>query len=122
MAMERSSRVSLASYNAIQAANLYTYDVRQPPLASKRDVFTDIGFPPAEVENLRIRSAMMRALISFLRDSSLTPAKAAKMLHSPQSRVDELIRGDIHLFSIDDLVSMLAAAGLRVDLKVKKAA
>ncbi len=96
--------------------------MKNQPVTSKRDVFTDIGFPPAEVENFRIRSAMMRALISFLRDSSLTPAKAAKMLHTPQSRVDELMRGDIHLFSIDDLVSMLAAAGLRVDLKVKKAA
>jgi predicted XRE-type DNA-binding protein len=32
------------------------------------------------------------------------------------------MRGKIHLFSIDNLVVLLAAAGLRVDLKVKRAA
>ena len=90
--------------------------------AAGKDVFSDLGFPPAEAENLRIRSKMMRALVSFLRESNLAPAKAAKQLHVRQSKIAELNRGDIHLLSIDDLVGMLAAAGLRLDLKIKKAA
>jgi predicted XRE-type DNA-binding protein len=39
-----------------------------------------------------------------------------------QPRVSDLMRGKIHLFSIDNLVFLLAAAGLRVDLKIKTAA
>jgi len=35
--------------------------------------------------------------------------------------VSDLMRGKIHLFSIDTLVNMLAAAGLRVDLRVRRA-
>lgn len=86
------------------------------------DIFSDIGFPPAEAENLRIRSAMMRALLTFIRDNKLTAAKAAKSLHVNQSRISELMRGEIHLFSIDSLVTLVTSAGLRIDLKVKKAA
>ena len=89
---------------------------------SRHDVFTDLGFAPAEAENLRIRSAMMRALVAFIRKEKLTQAQAAKRLGVTQPRVSDLMRGKIHLFSIDNLVVLLAAAGLRVDLKIKTAA
>ena len=86
------------------------------------DVFADLGFNAAEAENLRIRSAMMRALVAFIRKNELTQARAAKAFGISQPRISDLIRGKIHLFSIDNLVILLAAAGLRVDLKIKKAA
>ena len=86
------------------------------------DIFSDLGFNTAEAENLRIRSAMMRALVSFIRKSELTQARVAKLLGISQPRISDLTRGKIHLFSIDNLVTLLAAAGLRVDVKIKKAA
>jgi predicted XRE-type DNA-binding protein len=86
------------------------------------DVFSDLGFNAAEAENLRIRSAMMRALVAFIRKNELTQARGAKVFGISQPRISDLIRGKIHLFSIDNLVILLAAAGLRVDLKIKKAA
>ena len=89
---------------------------------SGTDVFSDLGFNAAEAETLRIRSAMMRALVSFIRKNELTQARAAKLLGISQPRISDLMRGKIHLFSIDNLVILLAAAGLRVDLKIKNAA
>ena len=89
---------------------------------SNTDVFSDLAFNAAEAENLRIRSAMMRALVSFIRKGELTQARAAKVFGISQPRVSDLMCGKIHLFSIDNLVILLAAAGLRVDLKIKKAA
>jgi predicted XRE-type DNA-binding protein len=89
---------------------------------ARHDVFSDLGFAPAEAENLRIRSAMMRALVAFIRQEKLTQAQAAKLLGVTQPRISDLMRGKIHLFSIDNLVVLLTAAGLRVDVKVKKAA
>lgn len=86
------------------------------------NVFSDLGFTPAEAENLRIRSAMMRALITFVRTNKLPPGRAAKLLGVTQPRLSDLLRGKIQLFSIDNLVALLAAAGLRVDLRVKKVA
>ena len=85
-------------------------------------IFSDLGFPPAEAENLRIRSAMMRALIEFIRGNKLTQERAAKLLGVTQPRISDLVRGKIHLFSIDNLVNLLAAAGLRVNVTVRRVA
>jgi len=87
---------------------------------SGANVFADLGFAPAEAENLRIRAAMMRALIGFVRTSNLTHARAAKLLRASPQRISDLISGKIYLFSIDELIRLLAAAGLRIDLRVKK--
>jgi predicted XRE-type DNA-binding protein len=86
------------------------------------NVFRDLGFGPAEAENLRIRAAMMNALIQHLAKKKLTQARAAALLGITQPRVSDLMRGKLHLFSIDTLTNLLAAAGLRVELRVRKAA
>ena len=41
------------------------------------DVFTDLGFSPAESRNLRLRSQMMMALRKFIEKEGLTQADAA---------------------------------------------
>ena len=92
------------------------------PERRRADVFSDLGFTPAEAENLRIRSAMRRALVGFIRREKLTQAAAARLLGVTQPRVSDLMRGKIQVFSIDNLVRLLAAAGLRVDVRVKKVA
>jgi predicted XRE-type DNA-binding protein len=69
------------------------------------NVFADLGFAPAEAENLRIRAAMMRALISFVRTSNLTHARAAKLLRVSPQQVSDLMSGKIYLFSIDNCES-----------------
>jgi predicted XRE-type DNA-binding protein len=83
------------------------------------NVFIDCGFPPAEAENLRIRSRMMQALIVHIRDKKLTQSKAARMMGVSQPRISDLTRGKIGLFTIDTLVNMLTAAGLKVDLDIR---
>jgi predicted XRE-type DNA-binding protein len=85
-------------------------------------VFRDLGFSPAEAANLRVRAAMMNALIAYIEQRRLTQAKAAELLGVTQPRISDLMRGSIHLFSIDTLVNLLAAAGLHVEVKVRKAA
>lgn len=65
---------------------------------------------------------MVRALDFPTRKSELRQVQAAKEFGVSQPRISDLMRGKIHLFSIDNLVILLAAAGLRVDLEIKKAA
>ena len=88
----------------------------------RQNVFADLGFPDGEAENLRIRADMMSELIEFVRKNKFTQARAAKALGVTQPRVSDLMRGQIHRFSIDNLVTLLAAAGLRVDVRFKKVA
>ena len=83
------------------------------------DVFTDLGFSPAESRNLRIRSEMMTALRKFIEKEGLTQADAAKRLKVSQPRVSDLTRGKISRFSLDTLVNMLTDAGLEVAFRIK---
>jgi predicted XRE-type DNA-binding protein len=86
------------------------------------DVFTDLGFTPADARNLRLRSQMMTALRKFIEKEGLTQADAAKRLKVSQPRISDLTRGKISRFSLDSLVNMLTDAGLDVDLRIKSPA
>jgi predicted XRE-type DNA-binding protein len=52
----------------------------------------------------------------------MTQADAARALGLTQPRLNALLKGRIHLFSLDALVNIASHAGLSVRLIVKKAA
>jgi predicted XRE-type DNA-binding protein len=87
---------------------------------SSGDVFTDLGFSPAEARNLRLRSQLMTALRKFIENEGLTQAGAAKRLKVSQPRISDLTRGKISRFSLDSLVNMLTDAGMDVAVKIKQ--
>ena len=82
------------------------------------NVFVDCGFPPAEAENLRIRAKMMMALTGYIQERKITQSRAARIMGVSQPRVSDLVRGKIGLFTIDTLVNMVTAAGLKVDVDI----
>jgi predicted XRE-type DNA-binding protein len=82
------------------------------------NVFVDCGFPPAEAENLRIRAKMMIALSGYIQERKITQSRAARIMGVSQPRISDLVRGKIGLFTIDTLVNMVAAAGLKVDVDI----
>lgn len=85
-------------------------------------VWDAIEKSPAQAENLKVRSALMLALKRHIQREGSNQTEAARVLGVTQPRISDLMRGKIELFGIDMLVNMLAAAGLRVTLQVKKAA
>jgi predicted XRE-type DNA-binding protein len=82
------------------------------------NIFVDCGFPPAKAENLRIRAKMMIALTGYIQERKITQSRAAKIMGVSQPRISDLVRGKIGLFTIDTLVNMVAAAGLKVDVDI----
>ena len=84
------------------------------------NVFRDLGFSQPEAENLLLRAQLMSEIRGAAR--GMTQSEAAKQFGVTQPRVNDLLRGKIDKFSLDALVNMLAKAGLRVEMKVKKAA
>ena len=88
---------------------------------STGNVFRDLGFSPKEAESLRLRSELMIELDRLIKARKLTQGSAAKLFGVTQPRVSDLTRGKIDLFSIDTLVSMLARAGIRVELRLTRA-
>ena len=86
------------------------------------NVFRDIGFGEVEAENLKLRSDLMIRIEKYVKQSGMTQAEAARELGITQPRLNQLLKGKIQLFSLDALVNMLAGAGMRVTMSVKKAA
>ena len=86
------------------------------------NVFRDIGFSPEEAQNLHLRSELMTRVEQFVKRSGVTQTAAARALGITQPRLNDLLRGKIDKFSLDALVNMLGHAGMRVELRVKKAA
>jgi predicted XRE-type DNA-binding protein len=89
---------------------------------STENIFRDLGFDDAEAENLKLRSTLMQRVEKFVKQSNMTQSEAASVLGVTQPRLNQLLKGKIQLFSLDALVNMLANAGMRVTLTVKKAA
>ena len=76
---------------------------------------------PEAAENMRLRSALMMALKKHITKVEMSQVEAAKLFGITQPRVSDLMRGKINLFSLDALVNMAAAAGLHVEVRLRKA-
>ena len=85
-------------------------------------VWDAIEDTPAEAENMKLRSSLMIALREHIKQTGMSQIQAAKVFGVTQPRISDLMRGHIDLFSIDSLVNMLTAAGLRIELRIGKAA
>ena len=81
-------------------------------------ILDDLGFSESESENLKIRASLMRAIEKYIAGKKLTQAQAAKLMNVSQPRISDLIRGKIHLFTIDMLVNMLACTHATITLVV----
>lgn len=86
------------------------------------NVFSDIGFPPEEAQNLLMRADLMIEVGRYVKKSGLTQKEAAKRLGVTQPRLSLLLKRKIALFSLDALVNMVTRAGMQVKLTVRKAA
>lgn len=84
------------------------------------NVFEDLGFSPGEAENLQLRAQFMSKIRAEARE--MTQVQAAKRFGVSQPTINDLLSGKTEKFSFDALVNMLAAAGLRVEMRVMKAA
>ena len=84
-----------------------------------KNVFADLDFGPEEAANLHVRARLMAELEKYIRAQRLTQKEAAARFGVTQPRVSSLLQGKIDLFSTDALITMLARAGLKVDIRVK---
>ena len=72
--------------------------------------------------SMRARSELMIQLSELIRRSGWTQRQAATRFGVTQPRISDLMRGRIDLFSLDTLVDMAAAGGLKPRISVKRAA
>jgi len=80
------------------------------------NLFSDVGFEKEEAEHLQISSTLMIAIQKIIDERQLTQAEAAGVFGVTQPRISDLVRGKIELFSIDMPVTMLAHAGVHLQI------
>lgn len=83
-------------------------------------VWDAIEDAPAAAGNMRIRAALMHELDTYIKSAGLTQREAAGRFGVTQPRISDLVRGKIDRFSIDALVNMITAAGLHLDVCIRK--
>ena len=115
-------RARASSHARPRVVREHGYDGTTHVTPSDGNVFSDIGVPAAEAENLLLRSQLMTALMRIMERRRLTQARAAKLFGVSQPRVSDLNRGKIDHFTVDALVNMLAHAGVKVRLVIERTA
>ena len=83
-------------------------------------VWDALGRTPEEAAHLQSRAHLMIALSDHIEKQGWTQVQAAKHLGVTQPRISDLTRGKLSAFGLDLLVTMLARAGMAVDIRVKK--
>ncbi len=81
-------------------------------------VWDAIEDTPQEAASMRARSTLMMNLAEVIQQQGMTQAQAATLFGVTQPRISDLIRGKIHLFSLDTLIDMAATAGMGPVVKV----
>ncbi|HEX8245213.1 MAG TPA: XRE family transcriptional regulator [Longimicrobium sp.] len=78
------------------------------------DVYAELLFAEVRAVSRRHRTALVMALIRVLDCRRLGTARSAELLRVDESRIRELVRGNVDAFTAEELVQMLAAVGIRV--------
>ena len=79
---------------------------------TKGSVFDAIEEDPAKAEVLKIKAALMDCIREYIAEHGLTQQQAADLMGVQRSRIGDVSRGHISVFSIDALVSMAARVNL----------
>jgi predicted XRE-type DNA-binding protein len=86
------------------------------------NVWKDIGFSAAESQDLEMRARILIALDEFIAEKKLTRSGVAKRFGLAPTRATDLMKSRINEFSLKDLIKLLAKAGLRADITIRRAA
>lgn len=84
-------------------------------------VWDAIADTPQEAANLRARSELMQKIAEIVKQSGWTQAQAAQRCGVTQPRINDLLRGRVSRFSLDALVNVATALGLRVRVEIDAA-
>ncbi len=71
---------------------------------------------PEEAQNMRMRSQLIIEITDELSRIEATQKEKAKMLGISQPRLNDLLQGHIHKFSLDMLVKLSSRLGKHIEL------
>jgi predicted XRE-type DNA-binding protein len=73
---------------------------------------------PVKAENMKLRSALLMAITTRIKEEGFNQTQAAQRLNITQPRVSALMQGKIEKFRLDTLVNFAHQLGLQVSLQI----
>ena len=83
-----------------------------PKKITKGSVFNAIEGDAGVAEQLKIKAALMDCIRNYIAEEGITQQEAAERMGVQRSRIGDISRGHISVFSIDALVAMAARVNL----------
>lgn len=84
----------------------------------EENVFDQLGFSREEAIALAMKADLHRKIIRCAKNRNYSQAQLVKILHEPQPRVSDLLRGKIAKFSLEALVNYAEALDMRPEIRV----
>jgi len=84
------------------------------------NVWDAIETTPQQAASLRARSELLMAVQSWGMETEQTQAAIAALLGISQPRMSDLMRGRLHLFSVETLMDMATTAGMEPNISIKR--
>jgi len=81
----------------------------------KRNVFDDLGFSREEAATLEMKARLHSQIVRYAKHYS--QSELTKMLHEPQPRISDLMRGKIAKFSMEALIGYAEALHMRPEIR-----
>lgn len=86
------------------------------------NVFDALADTPAEAASLKARAELLSAVRARVKDWGVTQEVAARRLGVTRPRLNDLMQGKLAKFSLDALVNLTAASGLKLEIRLADAA
>jgi predicted XRE-type DNA-binding protein len=86
------------------------------------NVFDAIARTPTEAANMKARAELMAAIQQRVTAWNVSQQAAAERLGLTRPRLNDLLRGKLHKFSLDALVNLAVGSGLTFEVRIAEAA
>jgi len=86
---------------------------------SRGNVFTDLGFSPADAAELNVKSTLITSISDTIKERQLTQTEAAELCGTDQPTLSKVLRGRMESVTIDRLAAWLMALGRTVEIHIK---
>jgi predicted XRE-type DNA-binding protein len=86
---------------------------------SSGNVFSDIGFTPAEAAELTAKSELISAIGETIERRRLTQSEAARRCGTDQPTLSKVLRGRMESVTIDRLTAWLIALGRTIEIRIR---
>lgn len=90
-----------------------------PTYKSSGNVFTDMGFSPAEAAELTAKSKLIEAIDETIKRRRMTQSEAARRCGTDQPTLSKVLRGRMESVTIDRLSAWLMALGRTVEIRIR---